>query len=166
MSSLLQWCLCSSTCLPLEVDLLVTSLSYRDALGELDVLGHVGTGVQRLGQPLPDVLLAPPRQRPQPVERLPGDDPDQVGPRVAHLCAVDVGPPQPGLLDHVLGVSRRAEHLVGDGEEQAAVGEERVSSLMKRTLLPALPTARPAAAGRTPPRSRPTRCRVPRCPSW
>jgi hypothetical protein len=54
----------------------------RDALGELDVLGHVGTGEQRLGQPLPDVLLAPPRQRPQPVERLPGDDPDQVGPRV------------------------------------------------------------------------------------
>ena len=65
----------------------------RDALGELDVLGHVGTGGQRLGQPLPDVLLAPPRQRPQPVERLPGDDPDQVGPRVPHLGALDVGPP-------------------------------------------------------------------------
>src|SRR5215203_4329446 len=126
MSSLLQWCLCSSTCLPLEVDLLVTSLSDRDALGELDVLGHVGTGGQRLGQPLPDVLLAPPRQRPQPVERLPGDDPDQVGPRVPHLSAVDVGPPQPGLLDHVLGVGSRAEHLVGDGEQQAAVGDERV----------------------------------------
>ena len=59
----------------------------RDALGELDVVGHVGAGEQRLGQPLADVLLAPPRQRAQPVERLPGDDPDQVGARVAHLGA-------------------------------------------------------------------------------
>src|SRR5215211_407409 len=98
----------------------------RDALSQLDVLGHVGRGGQRLGQPLPDVLLAPPRQGPEPVERLPGDDPDQVGPRVPHLGALDVGPPQPGLLDHVLGVGGRAEHLVGDGEEQAAVGDERV----------------------------------------
>ena len=38
----------------------------------------------------------------------------------------DIGPPQPGLLADVLGVGRRAEHLVGDGEEQAAVGDERV----------------------------------------
>ena len=57
----------------------------RDALGELDVVGDVGAGEQRLGQPLADVVLAPPRQRPQPVERLPGDDPDEVGARVAHL---------------------------------------------------------------------------------
>src|SRR5215211_6747026 len=98
----------------------------RDALSQLDVLGHVGRGGQRLGQPLPDVLLAPPRQGPQPVERLPGDDPEQVGPRVAHLGALDVGPPQPGLLDHVLCVGRGAEHLVDDGEQQAAVGDERV----------------------------------------
>src|ERR687898_2921710 len=81
---------------------------------------------QRLGEPLPDVLLATARQRPQPVERLPGDDPDQIGPRIAHLVAVDIGPPQPGLLDHVLGVGGRAEHLVSDGEQQAAVGDERV----------------------------------------
>jgi len=42
------------------------------------------------------------------------------------LGAVDAGPPQPGLLDDVLGVGGGAEHLVGDGEEQVAVGDERV----------------------------------------
>ena len=98
----------------------------RDAFGELDVLGHVAAGEQRLGQPLPEVFLAPPRQRPKPFERLPGDDPDQVASRVPHLGAVDVSPLQPGLLDHVLGIGGGAEHLVGDGEEQAAVGDERV----------------------------------------
>ncbi len=101
----------------------------RDALGELDVLGHVGAGQQRLGQPLADVLLAPPRQRTQPVERLPGDDPHQVRPRVAYVGpgrGTEARPPQPGLLHDVLGVGCGAEHLVGDGEEQAAVGDERV----------------------------------------
>ena len=39
---------------------------------------------------------------------------------------VDVGPPQPRLLDDVLGVGGGAEHLVGDGEQQAAVARERV----------------------------------------
>jgi hypothetical protein len=58
----------------------------RHALGQLDVVGHVGAGQQRLGEPLADVVLSPPRQRPQSVERLPGDDPDEVGPRVAHLA--------------------------------------------------------------------------------
>ena len=104
----------------------------RDALGELDVLGHVGAGEQRLGQPLADVVLAPAGQGAQPVERLAGDDPDQVGARVAHLGVVDVRPPQPGLLDDVLGVGGRAEHLVGDGEEQAAVGDERVVGSCRR----------------------------------
>jgi hypothetical protein len=37
----------------------------RDALGELDVLGDVGAGEQRLGQPLADVVLSAARQRPQ-----------------------------------------------------------------------------------------------------
>ena len=108
----------------------------RDALGELDVVGHVGAGEQRLGQPLADVVLAPPRQRAQPVERLPGDDPDEVGPRVAHLgptVVAQVRPPQPGLLHDVLGVGRGAEHLVRDREEQAAVGDEG-SSVMPATL--------------------------------
>ena len=98
----------------------------RDALRELDVLGDIGAGQQRLRQPLADVVLAAARQRPQPVERLAGDDPDEVGPRVTHLRAVDAGPPQPGLLHHVLRIGRRAEHLVGDREQQAAMGGERV----------------------------------------
>src|SRR5690606_23918396 len=63
----------------------------------------------------------------QPVEREPGDDPHQEGTRVTHLVLpvlAERGPPQPGLLHDVLGVGDRAEHLVGDGEQQAAVGDE------------------------------------------
>ena len=81
---------------------------------------------QRLRQPLADVVLAPPRHRAQPVQRLPGDDADEVRPRVVHLGLVDARPPQPRLLHDVLGVGRRAEHLVGDGEQQAAVAVERL----------------------------------------
>ena len=98
----------------------------RDTFRELHVLGDIGAGQQRLRQPLADVVLAAARQGPQPVERLPGDDPDEVGARVTHLRAVGAGPPQPGLLHHVLRVGRRPEHLVGDREQQAAVGDERV----------------------------------------
>ena len=76
----------------------------RDVLGELDVLGDVGAGEQRLGQPHPHVRLASPRHRPQPVERQPGGDPDQVGARFAHFVLIDAVPPQPCLLHHVLGV--------------------------------------------------------------
>src|SRR5918995_6119380 len=98
----------------------------RHALGQLDVGGDVGARRQRLRQPFADVVLAPPRQRTEPVQRLTSDDADQVGPRVAHVRMVDVRPPQPRLLDDVLGVGRGAEHLVGDGEQQAAVARERV----------------------------------------
>ena len=97
---------------------------HRHALGELDVLGHVRRGEQRLGQPGADVRLLAALHGAQPVERLPGRDPDQVGALVAHLLQVDLDPPQPGLLQDVLGVGRRSEHLVGDGEEQVAVGDE------------------------------------------
>ena len=34
---------------------------YRDILGKLSVLRHIGAGEQRLGQPLPDVVLPPAR---------------------------------------------------------------------------------------------------------
>ena len=78
----------------------------RDVLGELGVLGHIGTGEQRLGQPFPDVVLPLAGHRSEPVQRLPGHHPDQIRPRVTHLCMVHVGPPQPGLLDYVLGVDR------------------------------------------------------------
>ncbi len=55
-----------------------------------------------------------------------GHDAHEVGARIAHLLVVDVGPSQPRLLDDVFGVSGGAEHLVGDGEEQAAMGDERI----------------------------------------
>src|SRR4029453_10125158 len=66
---------------------------------------------------------------PQPIERLPSDDPHQVRTRVGHLgltVSADRVPPRPRLLHCVLGIGRRAEQLVGDGEEQAAVRNERV----------------------------------------
>ena len=43
-----------------------------------------------------------------------------------HVGLIHAGPPQPGLLDDVLGISGRAEHFVGDGEEQPAVGDEGI----------------------------------------
>src|SRR6202042_1489136 len=60
------------------------------------------------------------------VQRLAGDYPDKIRPRVTHLRLVHSGPPQPGLLDDVFGVRCRAEHFIGDGKEQPAVGVERV----------------------------------------
>jgi len=101
----------------------------RHALGELDVVGHVRGGEQRLGQPLTDVLLTPPGGRAQPVKGLAGHHPHQERARVAYRgarVATDRVRPQPGVLHDVLGVGGRAEHLVGDGEEEPAVGDERV----------------------------------------
>jgi hypothetical protein len=79
----------------------------RDVLGKLGVLGNLGTGEQRLGQPFPHILLPAAGRRSEPVQRLSGDDPDQVGARITYLGLVDAGPPQPGILDDILGV--RAE---------------------------------------------------------
>ena len=50
----------------------------------------------------------------------------QHGPGVHHVGSFDAGPLHPGLLDDVLGVGGGAEHLVGDCEQQAAVGDERI----------------------------------------
>ena len=100
-----------------------------DAVRQLDVVGHVGRGQQRLGQPLADVLLAPARVRTEPVERLARDHPDQEGARVADLAArllADRVPADPRLLHDVLRLGGGAEHLVGDREEQSAVRDERV----------------------------------------
>jgi hypothetical protein len=99
---------------------------HRDAVGQLDVLGHIGRGQQRLGQPGADVGLFAAAERSQPVERLAGGDPDQVRPLILYGVEVDADPPHPGLLQDVLRVGGRAEHLVGDGEQQVVVGEERL----------------------------------------
>ena len=156
----------------------------RDVLGELDIGGDVGARQQWLRQPLADVLLAPSRHGPQPVQRLPGDDADQVGPRLAHLGVVDVRPSQPRLLDDVLGVGRGAEHLVGDREQQAAVEGEvvlrspgpppnpivRLAGARVPTRCALMPTSRiwpmAAPAARTPWRSLAPRSPTPRCSSW
>src|SRR5690606_5147051 len=78
------------------------------------------------GQPLADVGLPAPGERAQAVERLARRDAHEVRPRVADLGVVDAGPAQPRLLHDVVGVGRRAEHLVGHREEEAAVGREGV----------------------------------------
>ena len=85
-----------------------------------------GLGEQGLGEPFPDVVLPAARHRSEPVQRLAGDDPDQIRPGVTHFGLIDIGPTQPGLLHDVLGVGRGTEHLVGDREEQATVRDERV----------------------------------------
>ena len=82
---------------------------HRDAVGQLDVLGHVGRGEQRLGQPGPDIGLLAAAERTQPDQRLAGGDPDQVCTLVTHGAEVDARPPQPGLLQDVFGVGGRAE---------------------------------------------------------
>ena len=64
------------------------------------------------------------------------------GSRTSRLRRHRSRPPQPGLLDDVLGVGGGAEHLVGDREEQAAVGDERVvGSCRRRYARPLAPAA-------------------------
>ena len=77
---------------------------HRDAVGQLDVLGHVGRGQQRLGQPGADVRLFAAAEGSQPGERLAGGDPDQVRTLIPDSAQVDARPPQPGLLQDVFGV--------------------------------------------------------------
>src|SRR5690606_2666490 len=101
---------------------------HRHVLGQLHVLGDVGAGDDGLGEPLADVVLPPPGEGPEAVERLPGDDADQVGAGGVHRRLVDRRPPQPRLLDDVLGVRRGPEHLVGDREEQPPVPVEGVGA--------------------------------------
>jgi hypothetical protein len=83
---------------------------HRDAVGQLDVLGHVGRDEQRLGQPGADVGLFAAAERAQPGERLAGGDPDQVCTLILYGVEVDARPSPPGLLEDVLRVGGRAEH--------------------------------------------------------
>lgn len=118
---------------------------HRDALRELDVLGHVGRGEQRLGQPGADVGLLPAAERAQPGQGLARGDPDQIGAPVPYGVEIDTGPPQPGLLEDVLRVGGGAQHLVGDGEEQVAVRDERLGGRAGRVGGP--PRGVPRARG-------------------
>ncbi len=98
----------------------------REAVGQGDVLGDVGRGQQGFRQPRAEIGLLAAAEDAELPESLAGGDGDQVGALVADLGEVHAGPLQPGLLDDVLGVGGRAEQLVGDGEEQGAVGDERL----------------------------------------
>src|SRR5262249_5037149 len=118
-----------------------------------------------------DVGLLAPAEHAQPVQRLAGGDLDQVGALVMHDVEVDARPPQPGLLQDVLRVGGRAEYLVGDGEEQVAVGEERLGGGVRAAAVAPAPAAvfwlgpRHAGHGWAPVHSRlclPTRHRAPR----
>src|SRR5215475_5077790 len=63
----------------------------------------------------------------EPVSSWPPGLPNRAScPSGTRLGLIDVGPAEPGLLQDVLSVCRRPEHLIGDCEEQAAMGDERV----------------------------------------
>ena len=104
---------------------------HRDALGQFDVLGDVGRGQQRLGQPRTDVGLLAPAERPQPRDRLASGDPHEVRALIPHRLEIDARPPQPRLLQHVLRIGGRAEHLVGDREQQVAMGDECLGGIVR-----------------------------------
>ena len=112
---------------------------HRDAVGQLGVLGHVGRGEHRLGQPGADVRLLAAAERAQPGEGLAGGDLDEVRTPVPHHAEIDARPPQPGLLEDVLRVGGRAEHLVGDREQQVAVGNERLRGGVRMIVAAAVP---------------------------
>jgi hypothetical protein len=87
--------------------------------------GGVGRRLHdRLGQPLPDVGLAPAGEGGPAGEGVVHRDPHQVRARLRHRFPGPAGPGQPGLLQHVLGVADGAEHVVGDGEQQRTMLQE------------------------------------------
>jgi hypothetical protein len=75
----------------------------------------------RLGQPWSDVLFAPRTRRLEVVQAEPGHDRRE--PCLRRFDGRRVGglPAQPRVLQDVFGLRRRAEHPVGDAEEQPAM---------------------------------------------
>ena len=90
---------------------------HRHRVGQLDALGGTTVGRHRFGQPRPDVVLSPALLLANAVQRLPGRDGQQVGPRVAHLAPVGRRPAQPGLLHRILRVGDTPEHPVGGTDQ-------------------------------------------------
>ena len=68
----------------------------------------------RLGEPAPDVVLAPGPACAEHVERDARDDGGEPAAEVRDGLGVGAGEAQPRLLDRVLGLGHRAEHSVGD----------------------------------------------------
>lgn len=101
----------------------------RERVGPYGLVGGVGGGDERFGQPGPDVGLAAPAQRALVGERLVHRDAYEVGARMADLVRILGRPRQPGLLQHVLGVGDAAQHVVDDGEQQFAMGGEHLGDI-------------------------------------
>jgi hypothetical protein len=78
-----------------------------------DRVGQVHGRVQRLLAPLP--------ARAQHVQAHPRDHPGQPAAEVVDAAGVGAAEPQPALLDGVVGLGERAEHLVGDRPQPGAV---------------------------------------------
>ncbi len=78
-------------------------------------------GLDGIGQPHPDVLLAPVAGRLHAIEAQPRHDAREVRARLADCRRVDVAHPQTCVLDDVLGVGDRAEHAIRDADQEAAV---------------------------------------------
>ena len=84
----------------------------------------------RLRQPRADVLLAARAAGAQHVQRDARDDGRQPAAEVVDGVVVAAAQAQPGLLDGVLGLRRRAEHPVGHGAQPRAVVLELVGELV------------------------------------
>src|SRR6266542_6501240 len=78
------------------------------------------TGQHRLRQPRPHVHLAASPRTGQPIHTQPRHHPHQARLGVADISRA--APAQVRILHRVLGVTRRAEHAVGDGEQATALG--------------------------------------------
>ena len=94
----------------------------RQRIGHLGMLGRIvdAVGEDRLGQPLANVLFSPRARRAKLVDRQPGGDSGDVGPRGGDLLAVldRLMDAQQRFLDDVLGFGDAAEHPVGDRERR------------------------------------------------
>ena len=84
-------------------------------------LGPVVAADDRVGHADVQRLLAPRPARAQHVEAHPRDDRRQPRAQVLDFARVRSAEPQPALLDRVVGLAQRAEHLVGHRSQVGAV---------------------------------------------
>jgi hypothetical protein len=93
----------------------------RQVLGERVRLGGIGALDDRLGQPGADVVLAPRARRLHPVEAQPRGGAREERPGLGHGGAVGGVPAQERVLCHVLRLGDRAEHAIGQPDEEPAM---------------------------------------------
>ena len=90
-------------------------------LSSLGAEGRVGAGVDRLGQPRPDVRLSACVRGLRRIDREARRDGREKGRGLADLGAVRALPPDPGLLHDVFRIRHRAKHAIADAEDAATV---------------------------------------------